>query len=210
MHFDNFYNFDPFSKLQDCKSNLGSKESAAPFEPYSKWCDKILAHPKICPYLLDYLYRLREACELIRREASPRMCHFTRAVCRPISGGICSFILVNASQPSNLYWGSWCDISISRLQGVPFVLCIHEFDKNFEDLDISIGSFSPGKDFEVVSKMTPKKPYSTYSVKSITSSVISCLAFSLHTLVNHFENVKSSVISVWLSSFRLQSIILSI
>ena len=53
---------------------------------------------------------------------------------------------------SNLYWGSWCDISISRLQGVLFVLCTKEFDKNFEDLDISIGNFGVGKGFEVVSK----------------------------------------------------------
>ena len=96
MHFDNFYNFDPFSKLQDCKSNPGSKESVASFEPYSKWCDKILAHPKICPHLLNYLY-LREAFELIRREASPRMCLFTRAVYQPISEGICSFIILNAT-----------------------------------------------------------------------------------------------------------------
>ena len=66
---------------------------------------------------------------------------------------------------SNLYWGSWCDISISRLQGVPFVLCIQEFDKNFEDLDISISSFGPGKDFEVVSKNDPEETVQHISCK---------------------------------------------
>ena len=72
------------------------------------------------------------------------------------------------------------------------MLCTQEFDQNFEDLDISIGSFSLGKGLKWCQTMTSKKPYCTYPVKSIKSSVISlnkCQSgFQPSDFVNHFEN----------------------